>query len=224
MYEYKNMQQKLRPLIILGAGRHAVSVANVAMSAGYDIALFIDQNKKGSRLLGVKIIGDISELINNSEFDYSIAVGDNFLRERIFNELLKRYSHLRFPYLVHQSAVVSHFSKMGDGVVVMPNAIIGPNSAVGKFCLVNTQASIDHDCVMSDFSSLAPGAITGGNVSIGQRSAISIGAVVKDGIKIGNDNVLGANSYLDKDLGSNCVAYGTPARVIRSRETGDAYL
>jgi len=224
MYEYKNMQQKLRPLIILGAGRHAISVANVAMSAGYDIALFIDQNKKGSSLLGMKIIGDISEVINNLEFDYSIAIGDNFLRERIFNELPKCYSNLRFPSLVHKTAVVSHFSKIGDGVVVMPNAIVGPNSVVGKFCLINTQASIDHDCVMSDFSSLAPGAVTGGNVTIGQRSAISIGAVVKDGVKIGSDSVLGANSYLDKDLGNNYISYGTPARVIRSRETGDVYL
>ena len=174
--------------------------------------------------MGIKIIADISGLKNNSEFEYSIAVGDNFVRQRIYTELLKQYSNIRFPSLVHKSAVISHFAKIDNGTVVMPKAIIGPNSIVGKFCILNTQSSIDHDCVMSDFSSLAPNAVTGGTVKIGYRSAISIGAVVKHGLKIGDDSVLGGNSYLNKDLSNNCVAYGTPAKVIRSRKNGDAYL
>jgi sugar O-acyltransferase (sialic acid O-acetyltransferase NeuD family) len=215
---------KLRPLVILGAGGHAVSIANVAMSVGYEIAYFVDNYKKCSNLLNIEIINDISVLTDKSEFVYSIAMGDNFNRERIYNELLKHYCNLCFPSLVHQSAVISHFAKIGVGTVVMPKAVVGPNSVVGKFCILNTQSSIDHDCVMSDFSSMAPNAVTGGAVKIGCRSAISIGAVVKHGIEIGEDSVLGANSYLNKNLANNCVAYGTPTKVIRAREIGDAYL
>jgi acetyltransferase-like isoleucine patch superfamily enzyme len=106
----------------------------------------------------------------------------------------------------------------------MPKACIGPNSKIGKFCLINTQSSIDHDCVMFDYSSLAPSAVTGGSVAIGPRSAISIGAKIKHGLKIGKDSIVGANSYLNKDLPNNQVAYGTPAKQVRARSIGDLYL
>jgi acetyltransferase-like isoleucine patch superfamily enzyme len=106
----------------------------------------------------------------------------------------------------------------------MPNAVVGPNTRVGRFCIVNTSASIDHDAAMADFSSLAPGAVTGGGVSIGRRSAVSMGAVIKHRVRIGDDCVVGAQSYVDKDLPDNVVAYGTPARSVRTRKAGDAYL
>lgn len=214
----------LRPLVIVGAGGHAVSVANVALSAGYTIQCFVDKNKKGLDLLGFSIMGDIAELGNPDSYSFGIAVGDNAIRERIYNELQAKHENLNFPSLVHASATVSSFASVGDGTVVMPQAVIGPNSKVGKFCLINTQASIDHDCVMLDYSSLAPAAVTGGAVVIGTRSAVSMGATIKNGVKIGNDSVVGANSYLNKDLPDNQLAYGTPAKQVRSRNVGDAYL
>ena len=213
-----------RPIVILGAGGHAVSVANVALSAGYEIECFVDRNKKGSNLLGYSIIGKLDELNILEGFSFAIAVGDNAVRERIYKELLSEAGNLHFPSLVHSTAVISFFAEIGEGAVVMPKAVIGPNSKVGRFCLINTQASIDHDCVMLDFSSLAPAASTGGAVTIGMRSAVSIGATVKHGVKIGHDCVVGASSYLNKDLASNQVAYGVPAKIVRMRNTGDKYL
>ena len=106
----------------------------------------------------------------------------------------------------------------------MPNTVVGPNTKIGEFCLLNTLSSIDHDGIMEDYSSLAPGVITGGNVKIGKRSAVSIGAVIKQNIVIADDVVVGANSYVNKDLTSNHLAYGTPAKTIRSRKNGDPYL
>jgi sugar O-acyltransferase (sialic acid O-acetyltransferase NeuD family) len=219
-----NEKHNSYPIVIFGAGGHAVSVANVAISAGYKIAYFIDANKKADYLLGIKIIRDISELVNKKDYEYCIAIGDNALRERIYKELMSVNIDINFPSLIHKSAVISIFSTIGNGTVVMPNAIVGPNSTVGKFCIINTQSSIDHDCNMLDFSSIAPNAVTGGTVTIGYRSAISIGAVVKQGLKIGNDSVLGASSYLNKNLVNNKVAYGIPAKEVRDREVGDEYL
>ncbi len=215
---------RLRPLVIFVAGGHAVSVANVALSAGYQVRYFIDKEKSGSELLGYRIIGDLNQLAGIEAFSFAIAVGDNAMRERMHKEIIAKRENLHFPALVHSTAVVSCFSEIMDGVVVMPKAVIGPNSKVGKFCVINTQASIDHDCVMFDYSSLAPGALTGGNVQIGLRSAISIGAIIKNGLKVGDDSILGANSYLNKDLPNNQVAYGTPAKIIRLRNIGDPYL
>jgi sugar O-acyltransferase (sialic acid O-acetyltransferase NeuD family) len=218
-----NSARQLRPLAIIGAGGHAVSVANVALSAGFTISHFIDKNKQGLYLFGHRIIGHLNELDNAENFSFAIAVGDNAVRERIYKDLVLAMPNLHFPPLVH-SSVISFVAEIGEGTVVMPKAIIGPNSKVGKFCLINTQASLDHDCVMFDFSSLAPAAVTGGTVTIGLRSAVSIGAIIKQGLIIGDDCVVGANSYLNKDLPNNQVAYGTPAKAVRARKIGDAYL
>lgn len=216
--------QCLRPLVIIGAGGHAVSVANVALSAGYTIQYFVDENKKGLDLLGCRIVADIRDLGNLDALSFGIAVGDNAVRERAYNELQKLPEKLDFPTLVHASATISSFARIGKGTVVMPKAVVGPNSIVGEFCVINTQASIDHDCVMLDYSSLAPAAVTGGDVKIGTRSAVLIGAVIKHGLRIGDDSIVGANSYLNIDLPSNQVAYGTPAKQVRFRKLGEPYF
>lgn len=213
-----------KPLVILGAGGHAVSVANVGISAGFKIAYFIDENKKQAQLLGYSILDNISNLKNITDFYFAIGVGDNASREVLRNKLQLIFPDAQFPCLIHSSAIISHFTHIGSGTVIMPNAVVGPNSQVGNFCLINTQSSLDHDCVMLDYSSLAPGVVTGGSVKIGLRSAISIGATIKHGIQIGNDCVLGSSSYLNKDLSNNQVAYGIPAKYVRSREIGESYL
>jgi sugar O-acyltransferase (sialic acid O-acetyltransferase NeuD family) len=214
----------LRPLVIFGAGGHALSVANVALSAGYSIKFFVDKEKEGLTLLDYKIVGHIGILENIERFSFALAVGDNAVRESMYEDLINEFPNLYFPPLVHSSAVVSFFTSIGAGTVVMPKAVIGPNSKVGNFCLINTQASIDHDCTMLNYSSLAPGAVTGGGVLIGLRSVVSLGAKIKHGIRVGDDSIVGANSYLNKDLPNNQVAYGIPAKQVRARNLGDPYL
>ena len=77
---------------------------------------------------------------------------------------------------------------------------------------------------MNAFSSIAPRVVTGGNVKIGIRSALSIGATVKHGVLIGDDVVIGANSYVNKQISSNVVANGSPCKFVRKRIKGDSYL
>ncbi len=219
-----NNLKQTRPLIIFGAGGHAVSVFNVATSAGFTVFSFIDKNKVGERLLGIPIIASINALPTLGDYVFAIAVGDNAVRARIFSELSTQFAGLQFPVLVHQSAILSVNISLGEGTVVMPQAIVGPNSNVGRFCILNSQCSLDHDCTLADFSSLGPGVITGGGVNIGLRSAVSLGAMVNHRVKIGADTVIGANSYVNKDVESNVIAYGTPVKVVRARKMGEAYL
>jgi acetyltransferase-like isoleucine patch superfamily enzyme len=106
----------------------------------------------------------------------------------------------------------------------MAGVSINACSSVGRFCILNTNSSLDHDSILEDFASLAPGATTGGNCRVGQFSAVSIGAVLIHGIHVGEHTVIGAGSLVMKSIESFVVAYGTPARAIRNREQGDKYL
>ncbi|EKE85203.1 NeuD/PglB/VioB family sugar acetyltransferase [Idiomarina xiamenensis] len=211
-------------LVIVGAGGHAVSVANVADSAGYQVVAFSDERRVGERLLGLPVLSQADCLTLHSQACYVVAIGDNAVRERVTRELLQRLSLEQFPALVHHSAVISSAVSLAAGTVVMPQACIGPQSSLGQFCIVNSQALLDHDGEMADFSSLAPGVKTGGKVTVGRSSAVGIGAVIKHGVEIAHDVVIGAASYVHHDVVAEVVCYGSPARVVRPRQHGDDYL
>jgi len=213
-----------KSLLIIGAGGHAVSIANVATAADFKITAFVDDNKAGSDLIGIPIIKQEECESKFADGNYVIAIGDNAVRERVYKELSKRLPKVKFPSMVHPSAVVSFKTTISEGTVVMPNVTVGPNSNVGMFCILNTNSSIDHDCSMADFSSIAPGVTIGGKVEIGMSSAISIGATIKQGVTIAEDVVVGASSYVNKNMPSQVVCYGIPCKAIRSRKKGDSYL
>lgn len=213
----------MKNIVVIGAGGHAVSVANVIQTTNYKLKGFVDRNRTGETLLGHTIYGDESEFFDD-DFCFFVAIGTNFLREHVAARLIECVGHERLPWIAHASSSLGVNSSVGPGTVVMPNVTVGPNTKIGRFCLLNTNASIDHDSVMQDYASLAPGVHTGGNVRIEERSAISIGTTVRHGIRIGADTVIGAASYVHEDIGSNAVAYGIPAKTIRRRARQDHYL
>jgi len=211
-------------IVIIGTGGHAVSIANVAHGSGMNVVAFVDDNKVGTNLLNIPVISSQQCINEHSAANLTIAIGDNALRERVCNEYKSAMPNARFPALIHSSAVIGINTEVGDGTVVMPQVNIGPNCKVREFCILNTSSSIDHDCEMDAFSSIAPRVVTGGNVKIGLGSAVSIGTTVKHGVIIGDDVVIGANSYVNKRVESNVLAYGSPCKSVRKRTKGDSYF
>ena len=213
-----------RPVIIYGAGGHATSVADIALSTGRVVRAFVDPFKGGRELLGVPVVSAVTEIDEWKTCEFAIAVGDNSTREKVFLEACLQFENISFPVLVHSTASVSSTAVLERGTVVGTHASVGPCARIGKFCILNTKSSVDHDCILADFSSLAPAACTGGSVHIGLRSAVCINATVKHGLHVGSDCVVGACSYLNINLESNALAFGTPARLVRNRTKGDSYL
>jgi acetyltransferase-like isoleucine patch superfamily enzyme len=106
----------------------------------------------------------------------------------------------------------------------MAGVAINSDATIAEFCIVNTNSSVDHDNRLAPFSSLAPRVATGGNVTIGEGSAIGIGAVILHGRTLGRHCVIGAGAVVTRDIPDFIVAYGVPAKPIRSRRPGEKYL
>ncbi|WP_205664974.1 NeuD/PglB/VioB family sugar acetyltransferase [Tsuneonella suprasediminis] len=212
------------PLVIIGTGGHAVSATNVALSSGYEVVSYVDDKNHASEFAGIPIIKVEDCLSQFYNYNLFIAIGDNYIREKVSSEIKKMMPNARFPSLIHSASAVGWNAQIGAGSILMPFANVGPNSIVGSGCILNTGSSIDHDCRMNAFSSIAPGVFCGGNVHIGTRSAVSIGANIKHGINIGSDVVIGANSYVNTTIDDNIVAYGSPCKKVRSRKKGTPYL
>lgn len=50
---------------------------------------------------------------------------------------------------------------------------------------------------------------------IGKRCFIGLRAIILPGVHIGDDVIIGAGSVVTKDIPSNCVAVGNPAKVVK---------
>lgn len=218
------MLKKNNSLVIFGSSGHAVSIANIAIALKLNIYGFIDPDKKNNELLGSKIISSIGQITDADKYIYAIAVGDNYSRKEMFARISALHHKLSFPPLIHPSAVIGSHVKIGAGTVVMPNVSIGPCCSIGTFCIVNTMASLDHDSQMYDYSTLAPGVICGGGVTIGECSFIGIGTSLRHKVAIGSNTVIGGGSHICSDISSNVIAYGSPARIIRTRKASERYL
>jgi acetyltransferase-like isoleucine patch superfamily enzyme len=78
-----------------------------------------------------------------------------------------------------------------------------------------------HDFSRTDVAVIDQGRPSRGIV-IGANGWIGAGVSILDGVTIGRDVIVGANSVVTRDLADFAVAAGTPARVIRERADPDA--
>lgn len=205
-------------IVIAGAGGHAVSVFVAMSQNGLHVDYFYDDsNLKKSELCGIPVLDSlITPQCPEEYIDVYIAIGCGSVRNEIHNRLCHKYLPIRFPSFVHHSAIVAGSAVIGDGVVVMPFAYVGPNCVIGNLSLLNTRATLEHDSEVGYCSSLSPGVVTGGNVRIGDLTAVSIGSVISRCVNVGSHSVIGAASYVHNDIPDRVLVYGTPARVVRS--------
>ncbi len=204
----------LRPLVIIGARGHAKSVAEAALSAGLFIECLVDEVNAvppGAAWQGIPIRHSLEDLIANEGKAFAIAIGDNRAREAVFGRLSLELHEDQFPPIVHSSASVSRSSALECGTHILQGATVGADAHVGKFAIVNTNASIDHDSYLAEFSRLNPGAVVAGGVHIGVRSTIGMNASIADGVRVGMDVTVGANSFVRTSLPDGATAFGVPA-------------
>lgn len=224
------MSTNEQTVMIAGSSGHLKVIIDIIEKEGrYKILGLLDPVKDvGAEVSGYEVIGrdeDLPDLLSRHVgCKVFVAIGDNWLRQRVVNKLITVSPNIDFATAIHPSAQIGKGVRIGKGVAIMAGSVINSDTVIGDFTIVNTKASIDHDCRMLEFSSLAPDATVGGNVTIGKYSAISIGATVKHGLTIGNHSVIGAGALLMKDCADNVIMYGVPAKEIRKHEIGEKYL
>lgn len=211
------------PLIVVGAGGHAISVADAALSSGWKVVGFYSREASGPASALGPIISNL-ESGDAHGHAFALGIGANHLRESSFNEISRRFPEAKIASIVHKSAWVSPYATVHPGAAVLALAAVGPGSTVGTGALINTGASLDHEASLGDFASLGPGSRTGGNTTIGSRAMVGMNAAILHGITVGNDVVVGAHSLVNRDVQSNTVTWGIPARHVRTRRKDEPYF
>jgi acetyltransferase EpsM len=81
--------------------------------------------------------------------------------------------------------------------------------------IVNSAAVVEHDVLLGEFSHVSPNATLAGGARVGPMAQIGAGATVLPGKSIGARSIVGAGSVVTKDVSSDCVVAGVPAREIQ---------
>ena len=112
---------------------------------------------------------------------------------------------------------------------------VGAKTALGQECTITAfqQVSIGRECVIADRAmfidfdhctaeverSIRQQGIYKRDVKVGSNCWIGYGACILRGVTIGDNCVIGTNTVVTKDIPANAVAAGTPAKILRMRET-----
>lgn len=175
-----------------------------------------DDTKTDRDILGVPLLSSTGRLAELAQkFDFSgvaIGIGDNYARERKFREV--RAARLNTPNVIHPSAHVSRFVRLGEGVTILAGATINPGTVIEDNVCVNTAASIDHDNLLERSSHVFPNATLTGNVRVGPFAYIGSGAVVTPGVTIHKYSSVGAGAVVLRDVPEGVIVAGVPATEI----------
>ncbi len=220
----------MKNVVLFGGGLHANYCAEIIEMAGnYNIVGIIDSVASiGSDLYGYSVIGRQEDIINlvkeNNKNCGLISIGDNWSRKIVHDCIIDLIPGFEFINAIHPSVIIGKNVKLGIGIVVMAGSIINPNCIIGDFCFFATGAQLDHDNVIEPYASISAGSVTGGKVNIGKFSAITLGVTIIDRTNIGENVVIGSGSLVLNNIPDNVLAYGSPAKIIRTRTLGDKYL
>jgi len=205
-------------ILVFGSSGHAKSIAVVLELLNYEIVGFIDSFlPKGTKVLNYKTIGNEAVLSHCMEVyltnNIVIGVGDIFNRHRIVKKIISINPDVNFPVITSPKSHVAEYTSIGQGTVVLSNALINVESRIGEFCIINSSCIIEHNTVIGNYCNVSSGANIGGNVTIKNNAFIGSSVTIIQKRTIGSDSVIGAGAVVTKNIPKNVLAVGVPAVV-----------
>lgn len=201
-------------LLILGAGGHGKVVADIAITTRkWDNIAFLDNNKNLTTVLGFPVLGDFDSYENYKEI-YSaafVAIGNNKARMQWIRKL--KQDKYDIPVILHPSSIISRFSEVGLGSVVMAGTVINAGVNIGQGCIINTGSTIDHDCEIEEGVHISPGVNLSGTVRIKSLSWLGVGTKISNNISIGTNVIVAAGATVINDIPDNVMVAGIPAKI-----------
>lgn len=213
---------KKNKILLIGCGEHArMVVDNIEEMGCYSIFGYTTNSDSdlGKVIYGYSVVGkddDIDNIFkeNKDIIGYFLAMGNMKVRKIMSEKLDKIYKAIN---IIHPAAIVSKHSNIGSGNIFEAYTKVANGACVGSHCIVNSFSAINHDQVIEN-NVLIAGNVSMAGKRIGANSIVADGASIGFKKSIGKNCIIGDGAVVTKDIPDFSIAYGNPAKVVRSND------
>ena len=206
--------------VIIGAGTYGEVYLAYLQEAGVNIVGFIDDAPKSDEIKGIPILGGIDSLpILKEKYGVEAVycpLGNNKLRVK-FLSYAKELGY-ETPNYIHPSVVVSPNVTIGEGVYILLGTTIMPHTTINDFVMISMGVHLAHHSTLEEGAFLSTGCNFGASIVAHKYAYCGISSTIMTGIKeLGEDCLIGAGAVVIRDVESNTVVAGVPAKVIKRK-------
>lgn len=212
----------LEKVILIGGGAHAFSMIDLLgqIKSKYTILGYTDTKKTS---LSLRYLGDDKKIIADKKcgpknVKLVMGVGTHIqLRKKVFNF----FKHRGYKFLthIHRSAVISPTARCGEGSVIFPGVILGPDVKIGDNVCVHSKAVVEHRTAIGNHSYISPSVSIAGDNYIGEGCFFGINASMIESISLKSGTVVGAGAVVLRSFNKKDVTLvGIPARILKRRK------
>lgn len=201
--------------ILIGNSGHARVIRDCIEANGDRIFAILDDKDAIPSMDGDIFRGPLSEMSRLLEIDHRrviLAYSDNGVRKQLVDFL--QLPSEKYGIVIHPKAVVSHYSEIGAGSVVLPGAVVNSGAVIGKHCILNSQSVVEHESVLKDYVHVSTGASITREVVVETGVSLGANSTIIPNRTIGEWSIVGAGSAVIADLPAGCTAVGCPAKIL----------
>ena len=170
----------------------------------------------------IKFIDDYEKKYNNTTYllkNFNIkkdklylGISDPKLQKKKYTFFKSKLKKIDNDPLIDPSAILKSNINIGNNVIILENASIGPKVQLDNNVFVGANSIINHDCEISAFTTIGHGSNLAGNVMVNKYCYIGISSVFKQNIIIEENVKIGCGSNIVKRCKKNSTYFGNPAK------------
>lgn len=163
----------------------------------------------------------------NGEFE--TIIGDNAIIRS--NTIIYAGVKIGNDFQTGHNVVIRENNEIGDGFNIWNNSVLSPHNKIGNRVKIHCNCFVESS-LLEDGVFLAPGVVITddlhpvcpkwkecvGGVTVGKNVSIGGNVTLLPGVIIGHNSLVGAGSVVTKNVPSDSVVVGNPAKVIKKME------
>jgi sugar O-acyltransferase (sialic acid O-acetyltransferase NeuD family) len=209
-----------RKLLLAGAGGFARETAEAvrAVNASFPTWVLLgflddDPSLHDTSIGGVPVIGPIEAVHDHPDAEIVICTAspDAYLSRGLIADRLDLPDE-RYATVVHPTATVGESCRVGPGSVLLAHADLTADVVVGRHVAVMPQVVLTHDVRVGDCATIASGVTVSGSCHIAEGAYIGTGVCLREGITVGERAMVGMGAVVTRDVPSERLWFGAPAR------------
>ncbi|MBQ0028470.1 MAG: acetyltransferase [Lachnospiraceae bacterium] len=164
---------------------------------------------------------ELAEKYNSDEIEFTISVGDVYLRQKIYNQI--KDNGYRLATIVAPNVSIPKTTKLEEGVIVRDNCYISVDVILGANSMIQSNAVVGHDVKLGRHSIVSSQSVIAGGTEIGNNTYLALGSLVKELVKVGDNVIVSMGTAVNKDVADNLVVRGNPMEIVSKNYLKSAF-